>query len=137
MADPNVGTDLDLGPSGFPVHFPVVSGRRNLLLAFFRRVTTDPTTEAGQEIYGGRCMDLRLLVAGRLDPSRRGDIERQISRVAQHDDRIAGTTAKITLNAAAKTLTVTGNLIPSDGSTPFPFVITADAVTAELLDGTA
>lgn len=129
----NYGTDLELAAAFGPT-FPLASGRRNLIRALFRRWTTDPESEAGREIYGGRCMDLRRFAAGKLDPTRTGFIGQQVARTAQYDDRVSDCTATAAFSFSAKTLRVEAKVTPADGPT-FPLVIVTDGITAEVLDG--
>lgn len=133
MADPHFGTDLALS-NGFDPTFPVVSNRANLIDALFRRWTTDSATEAGQEIYQGRCIDIRLLLAGRINNARINNLPQELARVALADDRIAGCAATAEFISATKVLRIAGNLTPGAGPT-FPFVLATDGVTAKILEG--
>src|SRR5579883_183708 len=127
MADPNFGTDLALADQFDPM-FPLAKGRRNLIDALARRVTTDPTSEAGKGIYNSRCMDLQALLATKIDPARAGSIAQQVAKVMQYDERVAGCTATAIFDAPSKKLTITASVQPASGPS-FQFVLAVTAVS--------
>ena len=134
MAEPHYGVDLKL-LDGFEAHFPEVSGRENLLGAAFRRVTTSPSTEAGQGIYEGKCIDARDLFLARLDATRLPSIARQIEQACTYDERIESAACRATFNFSRRRLDLAINLTPADGSEPFTLILSADSVTVEILNG--
>ncbi len=130
--DPNFGTDFDLADR-FLQNFGLAKGRRNLICALFRRLTTDPTTDAGRAIYQGQCMDLRLLFAARLTQERLGSAERQVVRVCGYDERVSSATCQAGLNEGARALRVAINITPSSGPA-FALILSVDSVTVEILN---
>ena len=128
-----LGSDLYL-TDGFEAHFPEASGRKNLAAHLFRRLTSDPESESGAEIYEGACMDLRALFAARMDAGRLPSIARQVEEVCRFDERVDSCTAKVEFNLSKHLLEVSVNVTPSDGPT-FPLVLGVSDVTVEILNG--
>ncbi len=134
--DPDFGTDLALGPGGFASSMPTVSGRSNLLLALYRRCTTDPNSTAGKQIYGGKCADIRLWLASPLATGAGSTLGQMLVKAVRADERVSDATATVTIDAPNKRLAASLTITPSQGPA-FSFVLSFDSVTVEILDGTA
>ena len=83
------------------------------------------------------CINLAAFVGSRLDERGRADIERQSNAVLGQDTRCASVAASITLDRA-----IGGNVVAIrcavsavGSSGPFSFVVSVDAVTAQILKG--
>lgn len=131
---PDLGTDLSL-MDGFAPHFPSVAGPKNLIEALYRRITTDPESQAGQAIYQGRCMDVRRLLAKAIDGATVAGAELAVCRTCQEDERVSAARARMTFQPALRKLRLELSVTPEDGSEPFRLVLAVTQVTVEVLDG--
>lgn len=127
----NLGTSFSL-LDGFEGHFPLSTGRRNLGEAIARRCSTDSNTVAGQNIYHGRCLDVRQELNGRLDRNHVGRIAQDMQRVCLYDERVEAVRVDVTFSEINKRLTI--NLTMTDAEGTFPLILEADAVTLEILN---
>ena len=103
----DLGTDLALQDAFDPL-FLVTSGPRLVVLAVYRRWTTDPNTVAGSLIYKGRCRDVRHLIGSRGDPTTDAGWERGLAECAKEDERVDTVTATLTRSRDRKVLHLRG-----------------------------
>lgn len=120
---------LDLAPS-----MPSVSGKTQLIQAIARRLQTppgDPFTEGGNGLvnfseYG---IDLRDYVNETLSQQEALMLARKIEAQLLQDERIEGASCRVTIDAAAGTMTVEAEVSSAEG--PFALVLSIGDVTVE------
>ncbi len=125
MAD--YGTDLNC-VTGLDPYFRTVSGNMCLAQALVRRLSTRQGDLPSDENYG---YYLPSLLNAALSESELRQQEIAISNECLKDERVLSVGVTLSLDAAARSLSVTISVIGSEG--PFALTATVDQITVKLL----
>lgn len=124
--------------TSFPPTFPLLptTSVRLVLEAFYRRITTDPASEAGRRLYESQCRDVRELLGSRFERAILATWEHDLAEMGRLDERVSAAVCTLTATDR-KTLVLRAELTLADGATRASLVlpITSDLIPEITING--
>ncbi len=127
LADDDLGTDIALLDDLAPV-LGIASGKTNLAMALYRRLTTTRGTLFYDPGYGYNITDL---LNAELDAAALSAVRGAINAECEKDERVQLATTSLTFTAATKTLDISVEVETADG--PFELVLRVTETTVDIL----
>lgn len=133
LADDDLGTDVELG-TDLGLRWPLASGRRNLVLALLRRLSTDAGSLFYAPAYG---YNLRGRLHDDVTPAGIAAMRQGITEQCELDPRVESCTCAVAFTFATGTLRVDLRLEDADGPFDLVLLVTDEGLTVDLLNAGA
>ncbi len=127
LEDGDLGTDVAL-TDDFATVWGLASGKINLAMALYRRLTTDPGDLFYDAKYG---FNIRNLVNTRMDGAKLAAARSSIVAQCMMDERVQSAAVSLAFSLAAKSLGITVSIEAATGR--FDLVLRATSVTVDIL----